>query len=192
MTWVGLEKTHIWLRRLQRTIADRKKTGAPPVNTGHCPCVGSMLGQRRRRWVNVEPTHGQCEIRDIAYVLVQCWASVADDGSTLNQHMVNVKYGTLPMCWYNVGPASHTVGQHWWSCPMLGMMVRWLRWHCTPDTGFEIRALVVWGRARHLSVTEAPHNTDFHTWMGKKHFLFLSNRRDREPNPELWRERQRC
>ena len=25
--------------------------------------------------------------------------------------------------------------------------------------------------------------------MGKKHFLFLSNRRDREPNPELWRER---
>ena len=23
-------------------------------------------------------------------------------------------------------------------------------------------------------------------------FMFLSNRRDREPNPELWRERQRC
>ena len=62
-------------------------------------------------------------------------------------------------------------------------MVRWLRWHCPPDTGFEIRALAVWGRARYLSVTEAPHNTNFHTWMGKKHFLFLSNRRDREPNP---------
>ena len=46
--------------------------------------------------------------------------------------------------------------------------------------GFEIRALAVWGRARYLSVTEAPHNTDFHTWVGKKHFLFLSNRRDRE------------
>ena len=28
--------------------------------------------------------------------------------------------------------------------------------------------------------------------MGKKHFLFLLNRRDREPNPELWRERQRA
>ena len=40
-------------------------------------------------------------------------------------------------------------------------MVRWLRWHCPPDTGFEIRALAVWGRARYLSVTEAPHNTDF-------------------------------
>ena len=55
-------------------------------------------------------------------------------------------------------------------------MVRWLRWHCPPDTGFEIRALAVWGRARYLSVTEAPHNTNFHTWMGKKQFLFLSNR----------------
>ena len=52
-------------------------------------------------------------------------------------------------------------------------MVRWLRGHCPPDTGFEIRALVVWGRARYLSVTEAPHNTDFHTWMGKKHFCFF-------------------
>ena len=27
---------------------------------------------------------------------------------------------------------------------------------------------------------------------GEETFLFLSNRRDREPNPELWRERQRC
>ena len=27
---------------------------------------------------------------------------------------------------------------------------------------------------------------------GGETFLFLSNRRDREPNPELWRERQRC
>ena len=52
-------------------------------------------------------------------------------------------------------------------------MVRWLRWHCPPDTGFEIPALAVWGRARYLSVTEAPHNTDFHTWMGKKHFCFF-------------------
>ena len=50
-------------------------------------------------------------------------------------------------------------------------MVRWLGWHCPPDTGFEIRALAVWGRARYLSVTETPHNTDFHTWMGKKLFF---------------------
>ena len=43
----------------------------------------------------------------------------------------------------------------------------------SPDTGFEIRALAVWGRERYLSVTEAPHNTDFHTLMGKKHFCFF-------------------
>ena len=52
-------------------------------------------------------------------------------------------------------------------------MVRWLRWQCPPDTGLEIRALAVWGRARYLSVTEAPHNTNFHTWMGKKQFCFF-------------------
>ena len=44
-----------------------------------------------------------------------------------------------------------------------------VRWHCPPDTGFEIRALAVWGRARYLWVTEAPHNTEFHTGMVKKH-----------------------
>ena len=63
-------------------------------------------------------------------------------------------------------------------------MVRWLRWHCPPDTGFEVRALAVWGRARYLSVTEAPHNIDFHTWMGKKHFCFLQTAEtgNRAPN----------
>ena len=63
-------------------------------------------------------------------------------------------------------------------------MVRWLRWHCPPDTGFEIRALAVWGRARYLSVTEAPHNTDFHTWMGKNIFCFFQTAEtgNRTPN----------
>ena len=59
-----------------------------------------------------------------------------------------------------------------------------MRWHCPPNTGFEIRALAVWGRARYLSVTEAPHNTDFHTWMGKKHFCFFETAEtgNRTPN----------
>ena len=59
-----------------------------------------------------------------------------------------------------------------------------MRWHCPPDTGFEIRSLAVWGRARYLSVTEAPHNTDFHTWMGKKHFCFFQTAEtgNRTPN----------
>ena len=55
-------------------------------------------------------------------------------------------------------------------------MVRWLRWHCPPDTGFEIRALAVWGRARYFSVTEK--------CMGKKHFFFLKTAEtgNRTPN----------
>ena len=58
-------------------------------------------------------------------------------------------------------------------------MVRWLRWHCPP---------AVWGRARYLSVTEAPHNTDFHTWMGKKHFCyFKSPRPGTEPRTLAWK-----
>ena len=28
-------------------------------------------------------------------------------------------------------------------------------------------------RARYLSVTEAPHNTEFYEWMGKKHICFF-------------------
>ena len=63
-------------------------------------------------------------------------------------------------------------------------MVKWLRWHCPPDTGFEIRALAVWGRVRYLSVTEAPHNTDFHTWMRKNCFCFFQTAEtgNRTPN----------
>ena len=41
-----------------------KQTGVEgslsPANTIHCPIVGSMLGQRRRRWTNIEPALGQC------------------------------------------------------------------------------------------------------------------------------------
>ena len=39
-------------------------------------------------------------------------------------------------------------------------VMRWMKWHCPPDTGFEIRALADLGRARYLSVTGAPHNIE--------------------------------
>ena len=45
-------------------------------------------------------------------------------------------------------------------------MVRWVRWHCPPDTRFEIQTLEVWGRARYLSVTEVSHNTEFTSGWG--------------------------
>ena len=43
----------------------------------------------------------------------------------------------------------------------------------TQDTGFEIRALAVWGRARYLSVTEAPHNTKLSHVDGEETFCFF-------------------
>ena len=106
----------------------------------------------------------------------------------------------------NLRPQNKTLVQGKWNKsgfrpPLCTYRLNWARrtswgwWDDWDDTvlqtqDFEIRALAVWGWARYLSVTEAPHDTDFHTWMGKKHFLFLSNRRDREPNTEFWREKK--
>ena len=61
-----------------------------------------------------------------------------------------------------------------------------MRWHCPPDTRFKIRALAVWGRARYLSVMEAPHNTEFYTWVGKKHFCFFQTAETGNRTP--WKE----
>ena len=33
-----------------------------PANTGHSPNNVSMLGQRRRRWANIETTLGECPV----------------------------------------------------------------------------------------------------------------------------------
>ena len=55
------------------------------------------------------------------------------------------------------------------------MMVRWMRWHCPPDTGCEIRALAVWGRARYLSVAETPHNVDSLRVSGVEFFCFFES-----------------
>ena len=41
----------------------------------------------------------------------------------------------------------------------------------------EIQTLEVCGRASYVLVMEAPHNTEFYEWMGKRHFyLSISNR----------------
>ena len=51
--------------------------------------------------------------------------------------------------------------------------VKLMRWHCPPDTGFDIRALAVWGWARFLSATEAPNNTEYSRVSGEETFLSL-------------------
>ena len=86
----------------------------PPANTWHCPCVVSMLGPRRWRLANIEPTHAQCPVfaggprpnewplettpslhtRDIEPMLGCCWPKSA----TLAQHQPSI--GSMSRaCW---------------------------------------------------------------------------------------------
>ena len=69
-------------------------------------------------------------------------------------------------------------------------MVRWMRWHCPPDTGFETRALVIWGRARYRSGTEAPHNIE-----SLRVNIFVSLKLEGESGVrtfDLWLPKQAC
>ena len=63
-----------------------------PANTIHCPIVGSMLGQRRRRWTNIDPALGQCLV----------FAGVATD-STNPRYLPNIY-------WVNAGPTPQSLG----------------------------------------------------------------------------------
>ena len=45
----------------------------------------------------------------------------------------------------------------------------------SPDTGFEIRTMTVWGRARYFSVAEAPHNIEFLLMSREEIFCFFEN-----------------
>ena len=67
-------------------------------------------------------------------------------------------------------------------------MVIWMRWHCPPDTEFEIRALEVWRRARYLSVTEAPEYlrvSGGETFLGNVLFLWNLNARAEDETRDL-------
>ena len=49
---------HILVSTMTRTyIGNTLKWVGPPKNPA---CVGSMLGQRRRRWIDIKPTLAQC------------------------------------------------------------------------------------------------------------------------------------
>ena len=72
--------------------------------TRRSPNVCSMLGQRRRRWANTEPTLAERlvfagtlifilpsqQTRDVGPMLVHCCAAVVDREPTVNQHWANV------------------------------------------------------------------------------------------------------
>ena len=92
-----------------------------PADTTHWPNVGSLLGQRRRRWANNYPTLGQCLVFsgipnyqpqrsslhtwDVNPMPVYWWAAVCDVGPTLNPH--KVQYFTV------VPPPPTWVSRRW-------------------------------------------------------------------------------
>ena len=58
-----------------------------PANTG--PCAVSLLVQRRRRWSNIETTHGQCPmlvVSTIACGTNRDISAVSDSGVTSSGH----------------------------------------------------------------------------------------------------------
>ena len=75
---------------------------------------------------------------------------------------MNVVFSTCVHLWAKLGQKS---------------LLRIVRWHCPPDTRFEIGALAVWGRARYLSVTKTHHNIKSLRVRGEETFCFF----------EIWR-----
>ena len=103
--------------------------------------------------VEVQMSLKQSQQRDMALV-----AHVLSTGLK-NLEKWNESGFRPPLCTYRLNWARRTSRGWWddWDDTVLQ----------TQDSKFEP------GRARYLSVTEAPHNTNFHTWMGKKQFCFF-------------------
>ena len=57
---VAYSSTPEWSRFTMSLIFYKFIAPVGPENTRHWAIVGSMLGQRRRRWTNIEPTMAEC------------------------------------------------------------------------------------------------------------------------------------
>ena len=73
--------------------------------------------------------HYSANTINVDSMLAHCWGIVANGLPTLTHHRINVSYfrdtvvsvscykprqhGSFTLCWFNVGPASQTVGLHW-------------------------------------------------------------------------------
>ena len=145
---------------------------------------GSMLDQRLGRWSDIEPAllrniiplgsqsphpgsicsdiFAGCETGALNIYISQSFpVANSPDMSIYRNESLSVSFKNKwnesgfrpPLCTYRLNWARRTSWGWWddWGDTVLQ----------TQDSKFEIRALAVWGRARYLSVTEAPHNTDF-------------------------------
>ena len=58
----------IYRRQILSIVGPRTERLNSPANTGHFPNAASMLGQRRRRWANIETALGECPVFAVNYV----------------------------------------------------------------------------------------------------------------------------
>ena len=94
------------------------------TSSQHCTNVIQMFyvcwaGLYRYSTDNTSGSTSQ-QTRGIEPLLVQCWSTFYDAGPTLNQQWLNAsclqhpsKHEALSHCWFNVGPPSTTLAQHW-------------------------------------------------------------------------------
>ena len=91
-----------------------------PADTRCWINVGLKLVQRRRRCTNVKPTLIQRLVSArypvTSYIdKVTCKIRVLNCGRLIDGCLGYIPsiHDTLPMCWFNVGPLSATLAQHW-------------------------------------------------------------------------------
>ena len=104
-----------------------------------------------------------------------------------------------PHTLYSVESLNTTI----FKCETLNQFVNEMKWNesgfrpplCTYRLNWARRTSWGWWNDWDDTVLQT-HDSKFEPWRshvdGEETILFLSNRRDREPNPGLWRERQRC
>ena len=66
MTMVSVSGISLVSRKYMYTLCS--------ANTGHSPNAVSMLGQRRRRWANIETALGECPVFAGQYTLT--WSTI--------------------------------------------------------------------------------------------------------------------
>ena len=128
--------------------------------------VVTTSNQRQWRWFNVFILRGQVSVsaRNFAVTSLHSTEScVRLHGQQIETRISCTKNDIEVNAWRRKHMEAELDQEN------LMRMVRWIRWHCPPDTGYEIGALAVWGWRRYVSVTLL----NLYERAEKKHFVSL-------------------
>ena len=190
------------------------------VNTRRSPSFGWLLAHRLRRWPSSKPTldqllmfSGQMTARDllirgpsryhslgeVVRSGVLHWPPRNGGGGLLYLGQSQEEEASSLQSWFDRGKKWNESG---FRPPLCTYRLNWARrtswgwWDDWNDTVLQTQDSKFEPGGLRPSTLPLGHGGSPQYWLshvdGEETFLFLSNRRDREPNPELWRERQRC